>query len=327
MPPLGRRAFVGASAGLLVAATAGAQETAVDTLRIVVADPASDDADWLYRTVADGLRGGTYAREVQVDNRPGAEGRAAVEAAKGAPTDGSVLLATPAETLSLYPHVYRLNYDPFRDFTAITTACTTDFAFAIGPAMPAPLKTLAAYIAWCQSDPRQAIFGSPAPGSLPHLIGVTLGKAAGSDLWHQPYRGTKPLIEDLVAGQVPAACGPLGAFLPHAIAGQISLLGVSGAARSRFAPGIPTFAESGLKDMVFSEWFGFFVPGDASPRVTLRANQALRSALARSDVAEALAALGLETRTSTPSEFSRRLQSDHDRLGELVRRIGFTAKT
>ena len=327
MPPLGRRAFVGASAGLFTSLGASAQETALEALRIVVADPANDDAGWLYRTVADGLRGGTYARNVRVENRPGAEGRAAVEAVKGAPIDGSVVLATPAETLSLYPHVYRLNYDPFDDFTAITTACTTDFAFAIGPAMPAPLKTLAAYLAWCQSDSRQAFFGSPAPGSLPHLIGVFLGKCAGIDLWHKPDPGMKPLIDDLVSGQVPAACGPLGVFLPYATAGRISLLGVSGAVRSRFAPGIPTFAESGLKDMVFSEWFGFFAPGNASPRVTLRANNALRSALARSEVAEALASLGLETRTSTPAEFSHRLQSDYDRLGELVRRIGFTPKT
>jgi tripartite-type tricarboxylate transporter receptor subunit TctC len=326
MPPLGRRAFVGASAGVLLASHAGAQGAALDTLQIVVGDPAEDTVDRLCHALAEGLRGGSYTREVRIENRPGAEGRTAVETLKGAPADGSVLLGTPAETMSLFPHIYKLNYDPFSDVTAITTACTTDFAFAIGPALPATLKTLEAYLAWCRSDPRQAGFGSPAPGSLSHLIGLLLGKAAGVELWHIPQRGLKPAIDELVAGRLPAACGPLGVLLPHALAGEISLLGVSGAARSRFAPGIPTFAEAGLPDMVFSEWFGFFGPGDTSPRVALRANQALRAALARREVADAMAALALEMKTSTPAEFTQRLQSDHDRLGDLVRRIGFTAK-
>jgi tripartite-type tricarboxylate transporter receptor subunit TctC len=154
-----------------------------------------------------------------------------------------------------------------------------------------------------------------------------LGKAAGVDLWHAAYPDLAPVIDDLIGGKLPAACGPLGVFLPHALAGKISLLGVSGAARSRFAPGIPTFTELGLKDMIFSEWFGFFAPDDTSPRVALRANEALRAVLARTEVIDALAALALEAKTSTPAELTRRLQSDHDRLGALVRRIGFTAQT
>jgi len=327
MPPLGRRAFAGASAGMLLAAKARAQGTALDTLQLVTGDAANTSTDRLCRLIADGLRGSAYAHDVRIENRPGAEGRTAIESFKDAASDGSVLLATPAETLALYPHIYRLNYDPFDDVTPVTTACTTDFALAVGPALPATVKTLADYFTWCRGDSRQANFGSPAPGSLPHLIGMLLGKSAGVGLWHVPYNGLQPALDDLIAGKLPAALGPLGAFLPHALTGEINLLGVSGTARSRFAEGIPTFAEAGLKDMTFSEWFGIFAPDDTSPRVALRANEALRAVLARTGVADALAALGLEAKTSTPAELTRRLQSDHDRLGALVRRIGFTPQS
>jgi tripartite-type tricarboxylate transporter receptor subunit TctC len=327
MPSLDRRAFLSTSAAALLADPAGAQGTLLDRVQIVVGEPAEAAVDRLCHTIAGGLRGGAYAKDVQIENRPGAGGRTAVESVKDAPSDGSVLLATPAETLALYPHIYKLSYDPLGDVTPITTACTTDFVLAVGPAIPETVKTLDAYFTWCKGDSRQAAFGSPGPGSLPHLVGVLLGKSAGIDLWHTPYPSFANVIDDLLSGKLPAACGPLGAFLPHALAGRANLLGISGATPSRFAPGIPTFAESGLKDMVFSEWFGFFAPNDTSPRVALRANQALRAVLARNEVIDALAVLALEARTSTPAELTRRLESDHERMGALVRRIGFTDKT
>jgi tripartite-type tricarboxylate transporter receptor subunit TctC len=245
---------------------------------------------------------------------------------KGAPTDGSVLLETPASMLMIYPHIYKkLAYDAFADVTAVTLACTFDFALAVGPAVPESVKTVPDYLDWCKANPAQANFGSPAAGSVPHFIGVLLGHSAGIELKHIAYRGTLAAIQDMVAGQVQAVSGPVGEFLQHANAGKIRILGVSGRTRSRFAPNVPTYTEQGLKEMVFSEWFGFFAPGGTSASVIMRANQALRGALAQKDVVDGLAVMGLEADSSTPEELATLLRSNHDRWGPIVRKIGFTA--
>jgi tripartite-type tricarboxylate transporter receptor subunit TctC len=327
VPHVSRRAFMGSSAGALLAGRAGAQHTALDTVRLVVGSASGDTADLVCRPIADTLRGIGYATLARIENRAGAEGRTAIASFKGAPTDGSALLGTSASTLTLYPHIDKKpNYDVLDDLTAITMACTSDFALAVGPAIPTSVKTVPDFLAWCDGDPNQANFGSPATGSLPHLIGALLGKSAGVSLWHVPYRGIRPAIGDLIAGRIQAVCGPLGEFLPLAYAGQVNLLGVSGPTRSRFALGIPTFAEQGLVDMVFREWFGFFAPGDTPTSAALHANEALRTAITRKKVTDALAALGLEARTSTPSELAIRLRADYDRMGSLVRKVGFTVE-
>ena len=118
---------------------------------------------------------------------------------------------------------------------------------------------------------------------------------------------------------------PVGEFTQQANAGKIRFLGVSGATRSRFAPNVPTFAEQGYKDLVFSEWFGFFAPGGTPAPVVERANGALRAALAQKDVIDGLAVMGLEAKSSTPQELATLLKESYDRWGPIVKKIGFTA--
>jgi len=329
MPHNTRRRLLRASAaaGLLAAAGAGrASAQALDLVKIITGFPPGGTSDTLCRRVAEGLKGGSYAKVAVVENKAGAGGQIAIQAMKGAPTDGSVILQTPASMLMIYPHIYKkLAYDPFVDVTAITMACTFDFAWAVGPAVPAAVKSVPDFLAWCKANPTMANFGSPAAGSVPHFIGVLLGQSAGIELKHVAYRGTQPAIQDLVAGQVQAVSGPVGEFLQQAAAGKIRILGVSGKERSRFAPDVPTYIEQGLQDMYFSEWFGFFAPGGTSAPVIMNANIALRAALARKDVVDGLAVMGLEAKSSTPEALAERLRADHDNWGPIVKKIGFSA--
>jgi tripartite-type tricarboxylate transporter receptor subunit TctC len=331
MPPSGRRAFVGASAASLLMGLpgrAGAQAGALDVVRIVTGFPPGGTSDTLCRRVAEGLRGTAYTKTALVENKAGAGGQIAVQSMKGAATDGSVLLQTPASMLMIYPHIYKhLNYDAFADVTAVTMACTFDFALAVGPAVPAAVKTVPEFLVWCKANPDKANFGSPAAGSVPHFIGVLLGKTVGIELKHVAYRGSQPAIQDLVAGQLQAVSAPVGEFIQQAAAGKIRVLGVSGKTRSRFAPGVPTYIEQGIEDMVFSEWFGFFAPSGTSAPVVIKANEALRTALKQKDIIDGLAVMGLEAMSSTPEELALRLKADHDRWGPIVRKIGFTAES
>jgi tripartite-type tricarboxylate transporter receptor subunit TctC len=325
---LDRRTFVRASAAAAAASlglTNMASAQTLDVVKIVTGFPPGGTSDTLCRRVADRLRG-EYTKSALVENKAGAGGQIAVQSMKGAATDGSVILQTPASMLMIYPHIYKkLSYDAFSDVTAITLACNFDFGLAVGPAVPEAVKTVPEFLAWCKAHPEAANFGSPAAGSVPHFIGVLLGRSAGIELKHVPYRGSQPAIQDLLGGQIQAVSAPVGEFLQQVAAGKVRLLGVSGAQRSRFAPTVPTYVEQGLKDMAFSEWFGFFAPAGTPATVVQRANTALRAALASQEVIDGLAVMGLEVASSTPAELAALLKAGYDRWGPIVKQIGFTA--
>jgi tripartite-type tricarboxylate transporter receptor subunit TctC len=322
-----RRRLLGASAalaalGLSPRAFAQAQ---VDTLRILTGFPPGGSTDTLARRVAENMRGGTYAKTTLVENKPGAGGQIAVQSMKTAATDGSVLLMTPASMLMIYPHIYKNLSYRYDDVTAVSLACTFDFGFCAGPAVPDSVKTVPEFLAWAKVNPDKANFGSPGAGAVPHFIGVLLGKSAGIDLKHVPYRGTQAAIQDMIGGQIQTVSGPVGEFIQHVNAGKCRFLGVSGAQRNRFAPSVPTFTEQGLKDMAFSEWFGFFAPTGTPPATVQRASAALKDALAAKDVVDGLAVMALEAKSSTPEELATLLKTSHDSWGPIVKQIGFTA--
>lgn len=333
MSPSNRRAFVRQSAAVAALAAFGgsgrasAQATQpLDVVKIITGFPPGGTSDTLCRRVAEGIKGTAYTKTALVENKPGAGGQIAVQSMKGAATDGSVILQTPASMLMIYPHIYKkLAYDAFADVTPITLACTFDFGFCVGPAVPDSVKNIPEFLAWCKANPDKANYGSPAAGSVPHFIGVLLGQAGGIELKHVPYRGSAPAVQDLVAGQIQAVSAPIGEFTQQANAGKIRFLGVSGDKRSRFAPNVPTFAEQGYQDLMFSEWFGFFAPGGTPAPVVMRANEALRAALAQKDVVDGLAVMGLEAKSSTPQELATLLKESYDRWGPIVKKIGFTA--
>jgi tripartite-type tricarboxylate transporter receptor subunit TctC len=313
-----------AATGRLALAQAGAP---LETVKIITGFPPGGTSDTICRRVATRLAPG-YGKSVQVENRTGAGGQIAVSALKGLPADGSVLLQTPMSPLGIYPFIYKkLAYDPLADLTPASLGAVFDFGFAVGPAVPASVKTMTEFLAWCKANPGQANFGSPAAGSVPHFIGVLAGRTAGIELKHVPYRGTQPAILDMLGGQVQAVSGPVGEFTQHIPTGKCRVIATSGSQRSKFAPTVPTMLEQGLKDMAFNEWFGFYLPGKAAPEVVQRANAALRSALASQDVIDGLELMGLESRSSSPTELAAMLKADQERWAPLIKAIGFTAES
>lgn len=317
---------VGAGALLAAGASARAQ-AALENVKIITGFPPGGTSDTICRRVAAKMAPG-YGRSVVVENRTGAGGQIAIQAVRTMAPDGATILQTPMSMLGIYPHIYRrLPYDPVADLTPVTLGCTFDFGFAVGPAVPASVRNIAEFLTWCKANPAQANFGSPAAGSVPHFIGVLLGRSAGVDLKHVPYRGTQPAILEMIGGQIQAVSGPVGEFTQHVAAGKCRLLASTGATRSRFAPDTPTMVEQGLRDMSFSEWFGFYLPARASAEVVQRANAALRAALADKETVDGLAVMGLEAKSSTPAELAALLKADTERWGPIVKAIGFTAES
>jgi tripartite-type tricarboxylate transporter receptor subunit TctC len=326
---LARRTLLqSAVASALVAVGTRAQaQAALDNVKIITGFPPGGTSDTICRRVAARLAPG-YGRSVVVENRTGAGGQIAIQAVRTMAPDGATILQTPMSMLGIYPHIYRrLPYDPVADLTPVTLGCTFDFGLAVGPAVPASVRTLPEFLAWCKANPAQANFGSPAAGSVPHFIGVLLGRSAGIELKHVPYRGTQPAILEMIGGQIQAVSGPIGEFTQHVAAGRCRLLAATGATRSRFAPETPTLMEQGLRDMSFSEWFGFYLPARASAEVVQRANTALRAALADRETVDGLALMGLEAKSSTPAELAALLKADTEKWGPIVKSIGFTAES
>src|ERR1700731_2381329 len=204
---LNRRKALGAAIGLIAAGgaaqRAGAQ-TVDKVVHIIVGFPAGGGTDIVARVLAQAL-GGVYAASIIVENKPGASARLAVEYVKNAPADGSVMLFTPDFPMTLYPHSFKsLNYDPVKDFIAVSPAAKGMLTFVIGPEVSDDVKTLAGFIQWCKANPEKASYATTSAGATPHFTGVMFANEAGIAMTPVHYRGGAPAIEDLLGGPVPA---------------------------------------------------------------------------------------------------------------------------
>lgn len=294
------------------------------TAQIVVGFPAGTTPDVLARKVAERLSKG-YASAVVVDNRSGAGGQIAVSAVKGAPADGNNILLTPMSPLGVYPHTYKkLPYDPVADLLPVAMGASFDYGIGVGPAVPESVTDIRGLLAWAKADPTRASFGSPATGSTLHFVIEVLGRSAGMPITHVGYRGSGPAIQDMLGGNLPGLCAPLGSFLNQP---KLRVLATSGAKRSRFTPTVATLAEQGFPDMVYSEWYGFFVPARTPAERIRTLNAALREAIASPDVGASLATFAMEATPSSPDELARSLSDETRRWGAVVKTIGFTAES
>ena len=325
---IARRHFVQAAGASALLASLGQRAWAqaqLETARIITGFAAGGTSDTICRRVAQKLQG-DYAKSAVVENRTGAGGQIAVQAVKAAAPDGTWILQTPTSILTIYPHIYKkLPYDPAADLTPVTVGCIFDFGFAVGPAVPASVKTVPEFLAWAKGNQLGANFGSPAAGSTPHFIGALLGKQGGVELKHAAYRGTQPAMLDLLGGQISAVSGPIGDITQHLPTGKVRILGVSGAKRNRFAPDVPTFEEQGIKNATHSEWFAFFLPAKAPADIVNRLNASMKNALAQKDVIEGLNGFGLEAMSSTPAELTELVKRDTAKWAPIVKQVGFTA--
>ncbi len=304
-----------------------AQASQPELVKLITGFAAGGTSDTTCRRVAQAMQTAGFAKSVVVENKTGAGGQIAVSTVKAAAPDGNTILQTPTSILTIYPHIYkRLPYDPAVDLSPVTLACVFDFGFAVGPAVPANIKTVPEFLAWAKANPQGANFGSPAAGSTPHFIGALLGKSAGIEMKHAAYRGTQPAMLDLLGGNISAVSGPIGDITQHLATGKVRILGTSGTKRNRFAPDVPTFTEQGLAAATHSEWFAFFLPAKASPELVTRLNTGMKAALATKEVIDGMAGFGLEAMSSTPAELADLLKRDTAKWAPIVKQIGFTAE-
>ena len=311
-------AFVFSLALLLpVSFSALAQER---TVKFLVGFPAGAGLDTMTRLVADKMRA-RLGQPVVVENRPGADGRTAMDLLKAAPADGLTLVMTPLVTVVTAPQVFgNLRYDPFADFAPVTHAAGYLFAFSVGPNVPA--RTLAEYVALVRQDPKHGNYASAGSGSLPHFFSVLFAGTAGIPMTHIGYKGSAPAIMDLLGGQISVFVGTVSDVAAQHNAGKLRVIATSGAQRARALPDVPTFREQGY-NIEGGGWYAAYAPAKTPKDAIDRLAAAIIEAIKSPDVREKLEALGMEPTGYGPAELARIHKADYEKWGPAIKASGF----
>lgn len=320
-----RRRFILAAGALPAAWPRIARAQApLDQLRIVVGYPPGGSIDIVARELAERLAP-RHARQVLVDNKPGAAGRLAVDEVRRAPADGSVVLLTPASVVTMYPHVYRqLAYDPFTDLAPVAPVCASGFALAVGPRVPESVTTLESLMRWCRANPPAAQCGNAGAGSMPHLMALLLGRELGIELAHVPYRGGSAAMQAAAAGELALALATETSARALQQAGRLRVLATTWAERSPFFPGVPTFREQGVPALTQREWFGVLAPARTPAPAAEALADALRALAEDADVRQTWDKAALVPEVGTPAQLAGAMRQQHAFRGGLVKATGFT---
>ncbi|MGL6112327.1 MAG: Bug family tripartite tricarboxylate transporter substrate binding protein [Rubrivivax sp.] len=304
-----------------LALAAGAQAQVDKPVRILVGFAPGGSADVAARLLGERMAA-ELKQPVTVENKPGAGGRIAAEMLKGAPADGSTLMLAPIVVPVLAPLVFsKLAYNPAADFAPIAPVANYQFGLSVNAANPS--KNINELVAWWRANPKEANYGSPAPGSLPHFFGVMIANGTGLDLVHVPFNGGGPLMNALVGNQVSSGIDTLVDQVEMHRSGKIRILATAGATRSALLPEVPTFAESGFKGIEGSGWFALYAPAKTTPATVQQLNAAINKALAAPEVRERFAKLGLEPTGGSAADLAALMKRDGERWAPVVKASGF----
>jgi tripartite-type tricarboxylate transporter receptor subunit TctC len=312
-----RRDFIqaaGGAAAILAAPALRSQTWPGGPIRIVVGFPPGGGADALARVVALKLQD-AWKQPVVVENKAGASGTIAAEYVAQQASDGTTLLLTTINSHALAPAVYpKLRYHADRDFVSVALLGLTPNLLIAGPQQAA--KTVPEIVALCKAQPGKVSFGSAGPGTAQHFALELFKLRANVKALHVPYRGSGPLLTDLVGGQIQYSFETMAAATPHVQSGRVTAVAQTRAKRVKAYPNVPTMQEQGFAGFETFNWYGISGPGKLPAPIAARMNRTINEVLAMPDVREKFDAFGVEDGGGTPESF-----------GELVRaEIGKWAK-
>lgn len=320
-----RRSLISRTFGAALALSclfAGAVQAQNTTpVRILVGFPPGGGTDAIARTLAEKLKDQLNV-PVVVENRAGAGGQIAAQALKAAPADGHTLFLTHDHTISILPQVTRNpGFDPAKDFVAVAGFATFVNALAVSGGTPA--KSVPEYVAWVKSQGGKGNVGVPAPASVPEFLVKLIGQKYALDLQAAPYRGSAPMIADMLGNQIGAGVGSIPDFIENHKAGKIRVVGVMGNARQAAMPDVPTFAELGLAGFEDVPYYGIFAPAGTPQPVIDRFAEALAKVVALPDVRERLTAMGLTVGFMPQQQLATRERTYTQTWARIIKASGF----
>ncbi|CAN7760642.1 MULTISPECIES: Bug family tripartite tricarboxylate transporter substrate binding protein [unclassified Variovorax] len=282
----------GAAAASLAAPSMFAQALPATPIRLVVGFPPGGGADALARVVAQKL-GGLWNQQVVVENKAGASGTLAADYMLQQPPDGSVLLLSTINSHALAPAVRsNLRYNAERDFVPVVLLGVTPNLLITSATNP--VKSVKEVVAQCKAQPGKISFGSAGPGTIQHFAIEMFKLQAGVDVLHVPYKGSGPLLTDLIGGQIQYTFETMTAATPHVKNGRVVALAQTRAKRSKAYPGVPTMQEQGFPQFETMNWYGISGPAKLPAALARKINQDVNAVLAMADVQEKFEGFGVE---------------------------------
>jgi tripartite-type tricarboxylate transporter receptor subunit TctC len=301
---------------------AGLAHAQTGTVKLLVGFPPGGGTDAIARTLADKLKD-QLGMPVIVENKAGAGGQIAAQALKAAPADGLTLFLSHDHTISILPLVMKNpGFDPARDFVAVGGFATFVNALAVSGGTPA--KSMNEYVAWVRSKGAgKGTVGVPAPASVPEFLVQVIGQKYRLDFQAAPYRGSAPMMADMLGNQISAGVGSIPDFIENHKAGKIRVLAVLGGSRQAILPDVPTFAELGLAGFEDVPYYGIFAPAGTPQAAIDRFSAALAKVVAMPDVREHLTAMGLSVGYMTPKQLASREQAYSQTWARIIKASGF----
>jgi tripartite-type tricarboxylate transporter receptor subunit TctC len=304
----------------LAATTSLAQNYPAKPIRLVVPFTPGGSTDLVARIVAQKLEQ-AWGQQVIVENRPGAGGNIGVDyVAKSAP-DGYTLIFGHIGTFGFGPSFYpKLPYDPIRDFAPIILYAMVPNMLVVHPSLPA--KSVRELIALAKARPGQLNYGSSGSGSASHLAVEYFKLLSKTDITAIAYRGTGPMVIDLIAGQISLTITGVPPLYPQVKAGRLRGIAVTSAKRLTLLPELPSIAEAGVPGYESTTWFGPLAPAKTPKDIIVKINTQLVQTLQSPDVRERFAAEGIEALGGTPDQFAEYIRSEIARWGRVIKEAG-----
>ena len=296
-----------------------AQSYPTKPVRLVVGFPPGGAADILARIAAQQMSL-ALKEQVVVDNRGGAGGLVATEITARAVPDGYTLLFTSIPHV-INPHLYRkVSYDAVKDFDAVIQFVSVPLMLASTNAFPA--HSVKELVALAKAKPGEINYASGGSGASSHLAMELFKSMAGVQMNHIPYKGTGPLITDLIAGQVSVTIASAVPLIPQVRAGKLRGLAVTGNKRAGALPELPTIAEAGVPGYEVINWFGVVAPAGTPKAIGVRINADLNKALTTRALIDSLYAQGADPAGGSIAEFAAMIRRDLVKWEKVVRESG-----
>ncbi|MGX6568518.1 Bug family tripartite tricarboxylate transporter substrate binding protein [Cupriavidus necator] len=318
-----RQFIVAAAAGLAIPSLVRAADIA-GPVRIVVGFAPGGGTDVLARVIGQKL-GVMWNTSVLVENKPGATGAIAAAYVAKQPPDGTTLLMAHVNSHAIAPALLDVKYDPRADFTPISLVGVTPNMLTCRPEQK--VRSVSDIVALCRQKPGKISFGSSGIGSAQHLALEMFRLQARLDVVHVPYKGSGPLVADLIGGQIDYAFDTMTAATPFIQQGKVIAIAQTRLKRAASHPNVPTLAESGFPGLDAASWYGLVGPKSMPPALVQRMNADVNRVLAMPDVAERLKSFGAEDSGGSNQQFAAFIASESTKWAKVVKDAGVKAET
>ena len=293
-----------------------------EPIKVVVPFPPGGPTDGMARIISDRL-GKVLGQVIVIENRGGAGGGVGGKYVAEANPDGYTVLMSPGGALTTGPIVNpQIGYDPAKVFASVCELIETPLIVSVRPDLP--VKTLAEVVAYAKANPGKLRWGSQGFGTAPHLLAEMFRLEAGINMLHVPYRGTGPLLNAILAGEVNIIADPSTTSLPYVQAGKLRAIAIAGYDRDPKLPDVPTTVQAGFPTLISPFWLAVVAPAATPKDVIAKLNDAFRQALAVPETRERLAALGAEIKIGSPQDLDNMLNAERARWSPIVQKAHIT---